>query len=138
MILITTLNKWAYPEGVHFYFNINNLIVPYSFASTAHFAVTFYLSFTIVLGATLLGLYIHKLKFFSLFVPAGCPLTLIPLLVIIEFISYLARNISLGLRLAVKRLSDHKLLNILAGFTYNISTGGIIFFRGFSAQALSS
>jgi F-type H+-transporting ATPase subunit a len=130
MILITTLNKWAYNLLIHFYFNINNLIVPYSFASTAHFAVTFYLSFTIVLGATLLGLYIHKLKFFSLFVPAGCPLTLIPLLVIIEFISYLARNVSLGLRLrlAVKRLSGHKLLNILAGFTYNISTGGIIFF----------
>jgi F-type H+-transporting ATPase subunit a len=128
MILITTLNKWAYNLLIHFYFNINNLIVPYSFASTAHFAVTFYLSFTIVLGATLLGLYIHKLKFFSLFVPAGCPLTLIPLLVIIEFISYLARNVSLGLRLAANILSGHMLLNILAGFTYNIMTGGIIFF----------
>src|ERR1700709_97171 len=71
---------------------INNLIgmIPYSFASTAHFAVTFYLSFTIVLGATLLGLFKHKLEFFSLFVPAGCPLALLPLLVIIEFISYLA------------------------------------------------
>jgi F-type H+-transporting ATPase subunit a len=81
---------------------INNLIgmIPYSFASTAHFAVTFFLSFTIVLGATLLGLFKHKLEFFSLFVPAGCPLALLPLLVIIEFISYIARNVSLGLRLA--------------------------------------
>ena len=53
---------------------INNLIglVPYSFATTSHFVLTFSLSFTIVLGATILGFYQHSLKFFSLFVPAGC------------------------------------------------------------------
>ena len=81
---------------------INNLIgmVPYSFASTSHFVLTFALSFTIVLGATILGFQKHGLKFFSLLVPAGCPLGLLPLLVLIEFISYLARNVSLGLRLA--------------------------------------
>ena len=85
---------------------INNLIglVPYSFASTSHFVLTFSLSFTIVLGATFLGFQKHGLEFFSLLVPAGCPLALLPLLVIIEFISYLARNISLGLRLAANIL----------------------------------
>ena len=67
---------------------INNLIgmVPYSFASTSHFILTFSLSFTVVLGATVLGFKEHGLKFFSLFVPAGCPLGLLPLLVLIEFI----------------------------------------------------
>ena len=81
---------------------MNNLIgmVPYSFASTSHFVLTFSLSFTIVLGATILGFQKHGLEFFSLLVPAGCPLPLLPLLVLIEFISYLAINISLGLRLA--------------------------------------
>ena len=109
---------------------INNLIgmVPYSFASTSHFVLTFSLSFTVVLGATLLGLNKHGLEFFSLFVPAGCPLALLPLLVLIEFISYLARNVSLGLRLAANILSGHMLLNILSGFTYNIMTSGILFF----------
>jgi len=109
---------------------INNLIgmVPYSFASTSHFALTFSLSFTLVLGATLLGLNKHGLEFFSLFVPAGCPLALLPLLVLIEFISYLARNVSLGLRLAANILSGHMLLSILSGFTYNIMTSGFIFF----------
>lgn len=109
---------------------INNLIgmVPYSFASTSHFVLTFALSFTIVLGATILGFQKHGLVFFSLLVPAGCPLALLPLLVLIEFISYLARNISLGLRLAANILSGHMLLNILAGFTFNIMTSGIIFF----------
>jgi F-type H+-transporting ATPase subunit a len=109
---------------------INNLIgmIPYSFASTSHFILTFALSFTVVLGATILGFQKHGLEFFSLLVPAGCPLGLLPLLVLIEFISYLARNISLGLRLAANILSGHMLLNILAGFTYNIMTSGIIFF----------
>jgi len=108
---------------------INNLIgmVPYSFASTSHFVLTFALSFTIVLGTTILGFQKHGLEFFSLLVPAGCPLALLPLLVLIEFISYLARNISLGLRLA-NILSGHMLLHILAGFTYKIMTNGVIFF----------
>ena len=109
---------------------INNLIglTPYSFASTSHFILTFSFSFSIVLGATILGFQIHTLKFFSLFVPAGCPLALLPLLVLIEFISYLARNVSLGLRLAANILSGHMLLNILSGFTYNIMTSNIIYF----------
>jgi len=108
----------------------NNLIgmVPYSFASTSHFVFTFSLSFTIVLGATILGFIYHKSKFFSLFVPSGCPLGLLPLLVLIEFISYLARNVSLGLRLAANILSGHMLLNILSGFTYNIMNSGFVFF----------
>lgn len=108
---------------------VNNLIgmVPYSFASTSHFILTFSISFTVVLGATVLGFQKHGLKFFSLFVPAGCPLGLLPLLVLIEFISYLARNISLGLRLAANILSGHMLLNILSGFAYNIMTSSFIF-----------
>jgi len=109
---------------------INNLIglVPYSFATTGHFILTFSLSFTIVLGVTILGFKIHNLKFFSFFVPAGCPLALLPALVLIEFISYLARNVSLGLRLAANILAGHMLLNILSGFTYKIMSNGILFF----------
>nr|YP_009663682.1 ATP synthase F0 subunit a [Dactylella tenuis]QCW06822.1 ATP synthase F0 subunit a [Dactylella tenuis] len=109
---------------------INNLLgmVPYNFASTSHFVLTFSLSFTIVLGATLLGFQKHGLKFFSLFVPAGCPLGLLPLLVLIEFISYLSRCVSLGLRLGANVMSGHMLLNILSGFIYKIMASGIIYF----------
>ena len=108
---------------------INNLfgMIPYSFASTSHFILAFFLSFSIVIGATLLGLEKHGFKFFSLFVPAGCPLGLLPVLVLIEFISYIARNVSLGLRLAANILSGHMLLNILSGFTYNLMTSGFIY-----------
>lgn len=135
-IVINQINKksgqvyFPFIFGLFMFILINNLIgmIPYSFASTSHFILTFALSFTIVLGATILGFKEHGLKFFSLFVPAGCPLGLLPLLVIIEFISYLARNVSLGLRLAANILSGHMLLNILSGFTYNIMSSGIIFF----------
>lgn len=108
---------------------INNLIgmVPYGFATTSHFIFAFFFSFTVVLGATILGLNKHGFLFFSLFVPSGCPLTLLPLLVLIETISYLARNISLGLRLAANILSGHMLLNILSGFAYNIMSTGFLF-----------
>src|SRR6267154_4659054 len=117
-------------SALFIYILINNLVgmVPYSFAPTSHFILTFSISFTIVIGATILGFQIHSLKFFSLFVPSGCPLGLLPLLVLIEFISYLSRNVSLGLRLAANILSGHMLLSILGGFTYNIMTSGIVFF----------
>lgn len=117
-------------SALFIYILTNNLVgmVPYSFAPTSHFILTFSLSFTIVIGATILGFQIHRLKFFSLFVPAGCPLGLLPLLVLIEFISYLSRNVSLGLRLGANVLSGHMLLNILGGFTYNIMSGGLIYF----------
>src|SRR3978361_1861541 len=117
-------------SALFIYILINNLVglIPYSFAPTSHFILTFSISFTIVIGATILGFKIHALRFFSLLVPSGCPLALLPLLVLIEFISYLSRCVSLGLRLGANILSGHMLLNILAGFTYNIMNSGFIFF----------
>jgi F-type H+-transporting ATPase subunit a len=116
-------------SGIFVYILVNNLVgmIPYSFAPTSHLILTFSISFTVVIGATILGFRIHALKFFSLFVPSGCPLGLLPLLVIIEFISYLSRSISLGLRLGANILSGHMLLNILSGFTYNIMSKSILY-----------
>lgn len=129
-IIITQINKikgqkfFPLVYCLFLFILINNILgmIPYSFAPTSHFILTFAFSFAIVLGSTVLGLIKHGLKFFSLFVPAGCPLGLLPLLVLIEFISYLARNVSLGLRLAANILSGHMLLNILSGFTFKIMT----------------
>jgi F-type H+-transporting ATPase subunit a len=135
-IVISQINKYAGQMYFPFIYTlfvfilINNLVgmVPYSFTTTSHFLLTFSLSFSVVIGATILGFKEHQLKFFSLFVPAGCPLGLLPVLVLIEFISYLTRNISLGLRLAANLFSGHMLLNILSGFTFNMMNSGIILF----------
>ncbi len=124
--------QWYFPFifGIFIFILINNLLgmIPYSFTPTSHFILTFSLSFAVVIGATVLGFYDHGLVFFSLFVPAGCPLSLLFLLVIIEFISYLSRNLSLGLRLAANIMSGHMLLAIISGFTYNIMCSGWYFF----------
>lgn len=115
---------------IFIYIFISNLVgmIPYNFSTTSHFILTFFISFTIVVGSTILGFTSFKTKFFSILVPSGCPTGLLPLLVLIETISYLARNVSLGLRLAANILSGHMLLNILSGFTYNIMASGFIFF----------
>jgi F-type H+-transporting ATPase subunit a len=73
--------------------------VPYSFTITTSAVLSLGLSFAIFFGVTTLGLHKHGLHFFAFFVPAGTPLAMVPLLVLIELISYLARAFSLGVRL---------------------------------------
>ena len=53
---------------------------------------------------------------------------MLPLLVLIEFISYVSRSVSLGLRLAANITAGHLLLAILSSFTFNIMTTGYLFF----------
>jgi len=107
---------------------IANLIgnVPYSYAITSSIIVSIGLSFTIFIGVTLLGLSIHKLHFFSYFVPSGTPLALVPLMVLIELISYISRAGSLGIRLFANIVAGHTLLKILSTFLYQMFSGGLI------------
>ena len=100
--------------------------VPYSFTITTSAIVAIGLSFTIWTGVTILGLSIHKLHFFSYFIPSGTPLPLIPLLVLIEVISYVARAASLGLRLFANLVAGHTLMKILATFLYKMFGAGLI------------
>lgn len=81
-----------------------------------------------MLGATILGFQKHGLTFFSIFAPSGSPMALLPLLIVIEFISYLARSVSLGLRLGANIVAGHMLLSILSGFTYQILSSGLVLF----------
>ena len=101
-------------------------LIPYSFCATAQFALTLGLSSTIVLGVTILGLKLHGFHFFSLFVPAGTPLGLVPLLTLIETVSYVARTVSLGVRLSANMLSGHILLHLIASFSWKFITGSLI------------
>ena len=86
--------------------------------------LTIGLSTAILIAVTIVGLVRHGLVFFSYFVPAGTPLGLVPLLVFIEILSYLARALSLGLRLSANMIAGHSLLKIFSGFAYGIATSG--------------
>jgi F-type H+-transporting ATPase subunit a len=114
--------------SLFFFILIGNLIsnVPYSFAITASGVVSLGLSVTIFIGVTILALSIHGIKFFSFFIPAGTPLALVPLLVLIELISYLARAVSLGVRLFANLVAGHTLLKILSTYLYDLFTGSLI------------
>lgn len=98
---------------------ISNILgmVPYSFTPTSHISVTLGLSIAIMIGVTLIGFEKHQLDFFSLFVPKGTPLALVPLLVLIEFISYSARAFSLALRLTANVSAGHCLFGVISMLT---------------------
>ena len=95
------------------------------FTTTSHFTVTgvlAILSFSIVL---IVGFWKHGLHFFSLFVPHGTPLPMIPIIAPIEFVSFMVRPFSLGLRLFVAMTAGHILLKVLAGFVINSTNAGL-------------
>lgn len=107
---------------------IMNLLgmIPYVFSVTAHICVAIGLSLSIWLGVTFLGFHLHGIQFLSMFMPQGAPIGLAPLLVIIELVSYSARAISLGLRLAANISAGHMLLAIIGGFGWTmICAGGV-------------
>jgi F-type H+-transporting ATPase subunit a len=114
--------------SIFFYILIANLIsnVPYSFAVTASGIVSLGLSLTIFIGVTILAFSIHGLKFFAFFIPSGTPLSLVPLLVLIELVSYLARAVSLGVRLFANITAGHTLLKILSTYLFKLFTGNLI------------
>jgi len=102
-------------------------IIPglHAFTTTSHFSITGVLavmSFSIVL---LIGFWRHGLHFFSLFVPHGTPKIMIPLIAAIEFISFMVRPFSLGLRLFVAMIAGHILMEVFGSFIVNgFNAGG--------------
>ena len=80
-------------------------MIPYGFTVTSHISITFALAMMVFLLVTLVGIYLHGFHFFSLFLPAGTPLWLAPLMVVIELFAYLARPVSLSLRLAANMVA---------------------------------
>ena len=114
--------------SLFFFILIANLTgnVPYSFTITTSIMVSIGLSFTILIAVTILALSIHKLHFFSFFVPSGTPLASVPLLVLIELVSYLARAFSLGIRLFANVVAGHTLMKILATFLYQMFSSTLI------------
>jgi len=100
-------------------------LIPYNFATTAHLVSTLSMSSSIWFGVTIIGLVLHSLRFFTLFSPEGTPLFLVPLLALIELISYIAKGLSLGIRLGANLISGHLLLLILSGFGLVALVNGI-------------
>lgn len=106
---------------------VNNFIglFPFSFTTTAHIVVTLTLALSFNIGFMLYGFSLNGLAFLKLFVPKGAPAPLLPLIVVIEVVSYLIRSFSLALRLFANLMAGHTLLHILIGFVVAASTFSI-------------
>ena len=121
-----------------FILSVNLLgMIPYSFTATSHIVVTFGLSMAVFIGATIVGFASHGLHFFHLLMPSGVPAPLLPLIITIEFVSYLTRGFSLGIRLAANMFAGHTLLKIIATFAWQMLTaGGLLSIAGLAPLAL--
>ncbi|MFC3073830.1 F0F1 ATP synthase subunit A [Shinella pollutisoli] len=105
-----------------------NLIgmVPYFFTVTSQIIVTFALAMLVIGTVIFYGFYKHGFGFLKLFVPAGVPGVLLPLVVSIEVISFLSRPISLSIRLFANMLAGHITLKIFAGFVASLGALGAV------------
>lgn len=97
---------------------VSNILgmIPYSVTITSHLILTIFFSLAFFLGNNLIGICFHKEHFFSLFLPDGVPVIIIPFLILIEYVSYISRIFSLAIRLFANMLSGHILLKILITF----------------------
>ena len=99
-------------------------MIPFSFTYTSHIIVTFALAAVVFIGVTVIGFIRHGAAFLKLFVPSGVPVFLLPLLVVIEILSYLTRPISLSVRLFANMMAGHTMLKVFGGFVVALGVLG--------------
>lgn len=100
-------------------------MIPGAFTITSHIIVTFGFAALVFVGVTVLGFINNGFGFLRLFLPSGVPLALAPLLIVIEFISYLTRPLSLSVRLFANMMAGHTILKVIAGFVVPLGLFGI-------------
>ena len=91
-------------------------LTPVKFTFTSHLIVTLALALTVFAYVNILAVKNQGLGFFRFFLPAGTPLYLAPVLVVIETISYLFRPITLGVRIFANILAGHIMIKLFADF----------------------
>jgi F-type H+-transporting ATPase subunit a len=91
-------------------------LIPYSFTVTSHYVITLALALVVFIGATIIGFIRNGVGYLKLFVPSGVPVFLLPLVVVIEIVSYFIRPMSLSIRLFANMMAGHMMLKVMAGF----------------------
>ena len=132
-----TIRSSAGAEGMKFFplvfslfmfITVSNVIgiIPYAFTVSSHLIVTAALALLVFFIVLFYGLYKNGLKFFKLFVPSGIPLAILPLVVLIEIISFLSRPISHSVRLFANMLAGHITLKVFASFVTMLGAMGFV------------
>jgi F-type H+-transporting ATPase subunit a len=136
-----TIRSTAGTEGMKFFplvfsifmlLAVSNIvgIIPYAFTISSHIIVTAALALLVFFTVLVYGFYKNGLRFFKLFVPSGIPLAILPLVVMIEIISFLSRPISHSVRLFANMLAGHITLKVFASFVTMLGAMGIAGWAG--------
>lgn len=122
LISIKSEKYFPFISVIFIYILFNNLIglIPYTFTTTSHLIITFSLSFSIFIGINILCFKKHKIRMFSIFCPANSSFLLALIIIPIEFISYIFKPVSLGVRLFVNLMAGHSLIKIIVGFSWSM------------------
>ena len=132
-----TIRSTAGKEGMKFFpfvftifmlVTVSNMvgIIPYTFTISSHIIVTAALALLVFFTVLIYGFYKNGLRFFKLFVPSGIPIAILPLVVVIEVISFLSRPISHSVRLFANMLAGHITLKVFASFVTMLGAMGIV------------
>lgn len=103
-------------------------LIPYSTTASTELSLALGLAITLLFGIFIHGITIHGSNIMHLFLPAGTPLGLLPLMIPLEILAYFTRTLSLGLRLAVNLITGHILVKVLLGFVSpsNLLIAGVL------------
>ena len=99
-------------------------LVPYSFTVTSHLIVTRTLALAIWVGKLMVGIRLHGLKLLGMFLPAGTPFRMYPMMVPLEILGFTITFISLSVRLFANMMAGHILLKVIAGFAWTMMAAG--------------
>jgi F-type H+-transporting ATPase subunit a len=105
-------------------------LIPYTFTVTSHIIITASLALLVFFTVIVYGFWRNGIKFFKLFAPSGIPLLLMPLIILIEIMSFLSRPLSHSLRLFANMLAGHITLKVFAGFITMLGAFGFFGWLG--------
>jgi F-type H+-transporting ATPase subunit a len=115
-----------------------NLIgmIPGAFTVTSHIIVTAALAMLVITTVIVYGIMKHGTHWFALFAPSGLPKAILPVIVVIEVISFISRPISLSLRLFGNMTAGHIALKVFAGFVTAMAGAGVLGMLGATLPVL--
>jgi len=93
-------------------------MVPGVETTTSDASLTFMLSIATIITITLLGFSLHSIRYVTILFPTVTPTVMAPFIILIEFVSYIARAVSLGMRLFANMFAGHSLVKILMSFAW--------------------
>jgi|EndMetStandDraft_8_1072994.scaffolds.fasta_scaffold344661_2 F-type H+-transporting ATPase subunit a len=136
-LVADTIRSTAGEEGMRFFPFVFSLfmfilfsnvigIVPYTFTVTSHIIITAALALLVFFTVIIYGIWHNGLQFFKVFVPSGIPILMVPVIVIIEVLSFLSRPISHSVRLFANMLAGHITLKLVASFVAMLGSLGFL------------